>query len=128
MKLDNLDNCPQCGEDMREGERLCRTCLQQEKIDNMTDADYRAGNVGNSLPSNNWPPITPINPDYATYSLVDILWKQNDPSAYVKFKGPGPGEYQDTPFKGSQFDGWEKTLVAKYVFDWFIKNTRKQDD
>lgn len=128
MKLDNLDNCPQCGEDMHEGDRLCRTCQQQENIDNMTDADYLAASVGSqsfcdysALEHSNPPGVAS-----ATYQLVDILWEPDEPYSVIMFRGPGPGDYKETPFKTLQFAGWEGTLVAKHVNDWFISQASKE--
>ncbi len=125
MKLDNLDNCPQCSEHMREGERLCRVCLEQEKIDNMTDADYLAASV-DSRSACIYDAVEPSDSDFshATYQLVDIMWKPDEPYSTILFRGPGPGEYKDTPFKTLEFAGWEGTLVAKHVNDWFISQAR----
>lgn len=41
-KDDNLDNCPDCGEDMPGGKVRCTRCQRQQDIENMTEADYRA--------------------------------------------------------------------------------------
>lgn len=41
-KEDNLENCPDCGEDMPGGKIRCTRCQRQHDIENMTEADYRA--------------------------------------------------------------------------------------
>ncbi|QST30925.1 hypothetical protein JRC42_24060 (plasmid) [Escherichia albertii] len=53
-KEDNLENCPDCGEDMPGGNVRCTRCQRQHDIENMTDADYRAHEAlfpsGSSMP------------------------------------------------------------------------------
>ena len=39
---DNLENCPDCGEDMPGGNVRCTRCQRQYEIENMTEDDYRA--------------------------------------------------------------------------------------
>lgn len=126
MRLDDLDNCPLCGEDMRRGEHLCRNCRIQEKIDNMTEADYRMA-AGPELPCNN-PVVAQSDSEFsrATYSLVDIQWQPDEPYSTIMYRGPEPGEYKETPFKTIQFVGWDGTLVAKHVNDWFISQATKE--
>ncbi|ECW5176870.1 hypothetical protein AC586_17330 [Salmonella enterica subsp. enterica serovar Enteritidis] len=41
-KEDNLENCPNCGEDMPSGKIRCTRCQRQHDIENMTEAEYRA--------------------------------------------------------------------------------------
>ncbi|SAF07161.1 hypothetical protein AB4O86_24875 (plasmid) [Enterobacter hormaechei] len=41
-KEDNLDNCPNCGEDMPGGKIRCTRCQRQHDIENMTEAEHRA--------------------------------------------------------------------------------------
>lgn len=41
-KEDNLENCPDCGEDMLGGNVRCTRCQRQHDIENMTEDDYRA--------------------------------------------------------------------------------------
>lgn len=41
-KEDNLENCPDCGEDMPGGKIRCTRCQCQHDIENMTEADHRA--------------------------------------------------------------------------------------
>ncbi|HGB5789820.1 TPA: hypothetical protein ACIVT9_001542 [Salmonella enterica subsp. enterica serovar Aberdeen] len=41
-KEDNLENCPNCGEDMPGGKIRCTRCQRQHDIENMTEAEHRA--------------------------------------------------------------------------------------
>ena len=41
-KEDNLENCPNCGEDMPGGKIRCTCCQRQHDIENMTEAEHRA--------------------------------------------------------------------------------------
>lgn len=41
-KQDNLENCPNCGEDMPGGKIRCTRCQRQHDIENMTEAEHRA--------------------------------------------------------------------------------------
>ncbi|EBM1788577.1 hypothetical protein DVL38_23510 [Salmonella enterica] len=41
-KEDNLENCPNCGEDMPGGKIRCTRCQRQHDIENMTEAEQRA--------------------------------------------------------------------------------------
>ncbi|WP_042857887.1 hypothetical protein [Dickeya sp. NCPPB 3274] len=41
-KEDNLDNCPDCGEDMHAGKTRCTRCQREHDAENMTEEDYRA--------------------------------------------------------------------------------------
>ncbi|WP_162302955.1 hypothetical protein [Buttiauxella sp. 3AFRM03] len=41
-KEDNLENCPDCGEDMPGSKIRCTRCQRQHDDENTTEADYRA--------------------------------------------------------------------------------------
>lgn len=53
-KEDNLENCPNCGEDMPGGKIRCTRCQRQHDIENMTEAEHRAHEAlfptGNAMP------------------------------------------------------------------------------
>lgn len=53
-KEDNLENCPNCGEDMPGGKIRCTRCQRQHDIENMTEAEHRANEAlfptGSAMP------------------------------------------------------------------------------
>ncbi|EBZ3089637.1 hypothetical protein D9Q61_22245 [Salmonella enterica subsp. enterica serovar Enteritidis] len=74
-KEDNLESCPDCGEDMPGGKIRCTRCQREHDAENMTEEDYRAHEA--LFPSGSAMPQLPI----ITYtvgvkSVSDMLTQQ----------------------------------------------------
>lgn len=74
-KEDNLENCPDCGEDMPGGNVRCTRCQRQHDIENMTEDDYRAHEA--LFPSGSSMPQLPlITYTVGVKSVYDMLTQQ----------------------------------------------------
>ncbi|CAH5298480.1 TPA: hypothetical protein ACGY9K_002607 [Escherichia coli] len=72
---DNLENCPDCGEDMPGGNVRCTRCQRQHEIENMTEDDYRAHEA--LFPSASIAPQLPlITYTVGVKSVSDMLTQQ----------------------------------------------------
>ncbi|MDE9487549.1 hypothetical protein [Xenorhabdus bovienii] len=117
-KEDNLENCPECGEDMPGGRSLCSRCQCQHDIEN-----------------DSWG-MPLFDDDYTSHGDVIIFWDRRDLTTPVQYKPMtsettydselrnyvDPAPFMDTPFIGKDWPHYASEEMAYEVNEWHKKN------